>query len=249
MASNKKPVSQGWNPGWKLSLFVLALMPVLIFLGFWQLQRAAEKAAILADQLALRGQQAVALAAQDVASLRRYQPVVLTGEFLAGHDFLQDNQRYQGKIGYELITPFRLQASGQLVLVSRGWVAGSMDRRELPTVPSVTGDVVLDGEIYIPLGEPFLLAAQQWSEGWPKVIQAVDMPMADEALGETLFPYVVRLAETSPAVLDRHWQVVNVPPAKHTAYAVQWFAMAGALLILYVLTGSGRFGRIRSEQG
>jgi cytochrome oxidase assembly protein ShyY1 len=248
MARDKNSAPYGWNPGWKLSLFVIFLMPLLLYLGFWQLQRAEEKATLVANQSALREQAAAPLAEQKINSLKRFQPVLLTGEFQAGKDFLLDNQRYQGRIGYELLTPFRLQPDGQLVLVSRGWIAGSVDRQVLPRPSDIAGQVALSGEVYIPLGEPFLLAAQQWSADWPKVIQAVDFELASESVGETLFPYVIRLAPASPGVLDRHWQVVNVPPSKHTAYAVQWFAMAGALLVLYVLAGSGRMGRSRSKQ-
>ena len=237
-----------WQPGWKLTAFVLSLLPVLVALGFWQLQRATEKASLLESERALRDQPALSLAQVPAAQAKRYQPVWLEGQFLAGQQFLLDNQRFQGRFGYELIVPFRLQEGGALVLVSRGWTEGSMDRQQLPTVDTVTGPLRIEGEIYIPLGEPYLLAEQVWADDWPKVIQAMDMALATQALGEKPYPFVVRLAESSPGVLERHWQVVNVPPGKHTAYAVQWFSMAGVLVILYLLTGFGKFGRRQHKQ-
>ena len=36
------------------------------------------------------------------------------------------------------------------------------------------------------------------------------------------------------AALTIDWPVINVTPEKHTAYAVQWFAMALVLLLLYL---------------
>jgi len=130
-------------------------------------------------------------------------------------------------------------------LVSRGWVAASPDRRVLPEVPVVSGEVILEGQLYVPPGEPFLLGEQDWSGPWPKVIQAVDTGLASAALEEPVFPYTLRLAPGNPGVLERYWQIVNVVPAKHVAYAVQWFAMAVMLVLLYLLTGLGVLGRKR----
>jgi cytochrome oxidase assembly protein ShyY1 len=243
MSAGEKAARHGWRPGWKLTLFVSALLPVLLALGFWQLQRGEEKSRLLASEAALRTRPALSLESVPGNEAQRYQPVWLEGTFLAGQDFLLDNQRFMGRFGYEVISPFRLRDSGSLVLVSRGWIEGSMNRQVLPVVDTLAVPTRLAGEIYIPLGKPYLLAEQQWQAAWPKVIQAMDMDLATDALGEPPYPYVVRLAAGSPAVLQRHWQVVNLPPGKHTAYAVQWFSMAAVLLVLYILTGFGRFGR------
>jgi cytochrome oxidase assembly protein ShyY1 len=48
-----------------------------------------------------------------------------------------------------------------------------------------------------------------------------------------VFGSSVRLAEATPGVLARNWSVVSTTPEKHRGYAVQWFAMATALVLLY----------------
>ena len=53
-----------------------------------------------------------------------------------------------------------------------------------------------------------------------------------------VFPYPVRIAAGEQGALTVNWQVVNMSPQKHHGYAVQWFAMAGVLLVVYLLRSS-----------
>jgi cytochrome oxidase assembly protein ShyY1 len=248
MANNQSQVAVKWNPGWKLTAFVLFFLPILVTLAFWQLDRADEKRQIIANEQYRRAQLAVTMDQLDEASWVSYVSVLLSGNFDNQQSFLLDNQQYRGRFGYEIITPFFDLNSNQTVLISRGWVQGSLDRGELPVLDKVTGLQSLEAEIYVPLGKPFLLAEQVMADTWPKVIQAAEVDKMAASLGQELFPYVLRLKEDNPGVYERHWQVVNVPVHKHTGYAVQWFAMAIVLVGLYVFTGLGKFGHKDKEQ-
>ncbi|MEH6548549.1 MAG: SURF1 family protein [Pseudomonadales bacterium] len=231
-----------FSPGWPLTVFTLVLLWLMTWLGFWQLERAAEKREFVAQEQERRIRAPVSLMGLANEDATSYVALSLHGEFDQERYFLLDNQLYRGKFGYEIIVPFFDQSSSQWVLVSRGWLPGSLDRAQLPVVDRLPSPVGLLGEIYVPLGDPFLLADQVWSEQWPKVIQAVDIPMMSAALQQELFAYVVRLKEESLGVYGRHWMVVNMPPEKHTAYAVQWFVMSVVLLLLYIMVGLGKLG-------
>jgi cytochrome oxidase assembly protein ShyY1 len=183
----------------------------------------------------------------DEASWVSYVSVLLKGHFDNEQSFLLDNQQYRGRFGYEIITPFFDLNSSQTVLISRGWIQGSLDRRELPALDKVIGLQNVEAEIYVPLGKPFLLAEQVMSATWPKVIQAAEVDKMAASLGQEIFPYVLRLKENNPGAYERHWQVVNVPVHKHTGYAVQWFVMAIVLVGLYIATGLGKFGHKDKE--
>jgi surfeit locus 1 family protein len=61
----------------------------------------------------------------------------------------------------------------------------------------------------------------------------MNVPGAEKELQAKLLPVVVRLREGSSSVLAAQWPIVNIQPEKNTAYAVQWFAMAFALLVCY----------------
>ena len=92
----------------------------------------------------------------------------------------------------------------------------------------------------MPLGEPLRLAPEAPGAGWPKRVQELDVAALAQSLGEgDVYPYVLRLRRGGPSALYAHWQDVNVLPAKHTAYAVQWFAMAVALTAMYLAVGFG----------
>ena len=58
-----------------------------------------------------------------------------------------------------------------------------------------------------------------------------------EASGETLLPWMARLRTGSDAALTLDWPALPMTSSKHTAYAVQWFALALALLALFVWAG------------
>ena len=38
----------------------------------------------------------------------------------------------------------------------------------------------------------------------------------------------------------RHWSPPGFPPLRHIGYAVQWFGLAAALFVIYIVTNSRR---------
>jgi surfeit locus 1 family protein len=229
---------------WRTTALTLVLLPVLVGLGLWQLQRGDEKADIGAQWEQRKQLPPVPLQQTDVddPAQLKYLPVILSGEFLAHRYFLLDNRIHRGKFGYEVLGILQLDGEGQSVLVNRGWIAGDSSRQSLPDIPSVSGLVTLEGHVYVAPGAPYLLADMALESGWPKRIQAIEMdklgPVVEEVAGASLFPYPVRIDPHQPSALTVDWQVINVRPEKHTAYAVQWFTMAAALFIFFILRSS-----------
>ena len=172
----------------------------------------------------------------------------LRGEFLQQRNLLLDNRISNGAYGFELLTPLRLSANGQLVLVNRGWIAGDRGRRKLPTLLPTGGEQILTGIIYVPPGEPFSLGAEAFTETGPQVLLTVDMAAIETFLGESLFPYTVRLDADSPATLTIDWPLLNSSPEKHRAYAVQWFSMALALLLLFLVRSTNIWSILRGTR-
>lgn len=234
---------------WKLTLLVLILLPLLLRLGFWQLAREDEKLQ-LQNQYAERQQQvAVPIELLDSADDLQYRQVLLQGEYDNTQAFLLDNRIYQGQVGYELISPFYTD-EGLAVFINRGWIAQTGSRSDLPELKPVDGRVALNGSVYVPVGEQLVLGDIKPGAQWPKVIQRLDVAELAQEAGFTAatdyFPYSVRLAEGAAGVQVRNWTVISTTPEKHRGYAVQWFSMAGALLLLY-LHVSFRSGRKRME--
>jgi cytochrome oxidase assembly protein ShyY1 len=237
--SARQQISLRWDTDWRTSVFTGLLLPLLIGLGFWQLQRAAEKEQI--DRLWTQRQTQSPRAlpsAQTASSELAYLRVELRGEFLPERQLLLDNRMRQGRYGLEVLTPLRLAGSNTLVLVNRGWVAGDPSRREMPRVATPAGVQRLEGTIYVSPGTPFALGAETDTGPWPRQLLTLDMPAISAMLGESLYPYSVRLDPASAAALDAHWSIVNNSPEKHRAYALQWFSMAVVLFCLYLLRSS-----------
>ena len=63
----------------------------------------------------------------------RFREAELRGEYVPGRQFLLDNMVHDGVAGYHVLTPWRADGGGW-VLVNRGWVPAHPDRAVLPSV-------------------------------------------------------------------------------------------------------------------
>ena len=227
------------TPDWRVSLLALLILPVLMSLGFWQLDRADEKRQLqnLYEQRQLAG----FVSLEDLLEKEdlQYQPVTFSGEYINGKAILLDNRIYRGRFGYEIITPFKLKDSDLIILVNRGWLEGDSSRRTLPAIKVISGSVELTGEIYVPQGEGFVLSDKtEAGNSWPRVVQTLDVNKLLTEFELPVFNYTVRLSNDSPGSFQPNWVVVNLQPAKHTGYAVQWFAMSFTLLVIAIMANT-----------
>lgn len=219
-----------------MTAFVLAFLPTLIILGFWQLDREQEKKALqsLYDLRQKSPSEALNLIDWTQTDLS-YTKVQITGHFDNSHYFLLDNRIQDGRVGYEVLTPF-LADSGAQVILNRGWVPQGHTRAQLPDISQIEGPARIEGSLYVPLSEPFMLSDAQETNlnSWPRVVQSIDIESWSTELDMSLAPYSIRLTQDSPGALVARWQTINMLPEKHRGYAVQWFAMAAALLLMYL---------------
>jgi cytochrome oxidase assembly protein ShyY1 len=236
-----------FTPNWPASVLAILLLPLLVSLGFWQLDRADEKRQLqkLFAQRQVNGPLPIGqLFNKDDL---RYQPVILRGEFINDKPLLLDNRIYKGQFGYEVIMPFQLESQNTIVLVNRGWLAGDKSRRTLPDIERLTGVVNLTAQVYVPQGEMLRLAVEE-NQGWPRVVQSVSIQDLAPEFEQAMFPYSVRLQEGSMASYSANWVVVNLQPSKHTGYAVQWFAMSITLLLIGVLANCNLWSIIKRNK-
>ncbi len=235
---------------WKLGLFVLVFLPLTLRLGFWQLDRADQKRVLIKEHQALITQPALGLDEVKASELADYQPVKAKGRFLP-LIYLVDNQVSDGKVGYEVVQGFELQSSKRL-WVSRGYVPGDVDREKLPQIKAPEFVVQLSGYAYQPKLNALLEGADTQAtvaKTWPKVIQQLSaenlynlLPNSDKIGAPFQAPYIMRLDENSAYIFKAHWMVVNNTPQKHLGYAVQWFAMAALLVVLFILASLKKRG-------
>ena len=164
-----------------------------------------------------------------------FRRVHLRGQFDGEHSVLLDNRMRNGKAGVELLQPFHDQASGLWLLLNRGWLPWP-DRRAPPVFSTPEQPVNLDAWVYVAPGETFQLHADPATTHWPRLLTALHPATLWAELGRSGFAYELRV-EAGPGTYDTTWPIVAMGPEKHLAYAVQWFAMALALLSLYLYLG------------
>ncbi|HIG79828.1 MAG TPA: SURF1 family protein [Cycloclasticus sp.] len=221
-----------------LTLLAILVLGLLVNLGYWQLDRAQQKQDLLDLQDKRLTLKPVDLMNIDLSDTTlRYLPVNVTGQLDALHQVLIDNQVRNGRAGYSVLTPLRLNDK-QAILLNRGWVPLGNDRKVLPDVKISSLDVLVTGKLdHFPSVGLKLEYADQLSEGWPAVTQVIDINKVANRLGYKILPYQVLLDENEPDGYDRQWVVMKMGPEKHHGYAFQWFALAIAWVVIYfVLT-------------
>ncbi len=218
------------------TLVTLVLLPVMIALGFWQLDRADQKQAILDEYRQREQLPPLDLAAAVVDPERiRYRRARLVGEFDATRTVFVDNKVMHGAVGFDVLVPLRIKDTERWVVVNRGWVRGRARRDALPELTTPPGEVVISGLISVPSDNPFVDKALNWTEGWPAVVQWPDLGGFSQRTSLALQPVIVLEDPTDGAGFVREWALVYAPPEKSVSYAVQWFALSAALLIIYIV--------------
>ncbi len=159
----------------------------------------------------------------------------LSGHYLNEQSVFLIYQTFQDQLGYEVVTPFQLADIDQIVLVSRGW-SGITSYAELAAaLPRIEGPVTLQGQIFVPTLAQASQTNTRWDLPWPLLIRYLNIAEIAPLFNVPVFPYVVRLAPQQPGVLLRHWPVVLVDSGRNFSYALQWFSMALALILVSLL--------------
>jgi surfeit locus 1 family protein len=226
---------------WRGAVVLLAALAATLLtarLGFWQLDRAAQKNALQASLEARSTQpplDGAALAREPgAAEAQHFRRVVLQGRWLDARTVFLDNRQMDGKVGFFVVTPLALAAPGGAVLVQRGWVARDFtDRAALPALATPSGVVTVTGVVAPAPSRLFEFAD---SASGP-IRQNLAIASFARESGLDLLPLSVMQQDQAGAAPDglvRHWPAPATDVQKHYGYAAQWFAIAAGIVFLYV---------------
>ena len=226
------------NPLVMVWLFFLIFFPLMVKLGFWQLDRAEQKRSLLEEQ-ELRA----SVAPRDFIAgepVGRFERLIMSGHYQDFH-LLLDNRQNKARVGYELLTLFTSR-NGERFLVNRGWVPAPKYRSEFPKVnmpSSADGSVTLEGYFYWPDKKLSVLESTA-EEGIKNVwrVQGLDWPLIEQ-LFSSKFAVEKEFRLLSDGITGAeniYWDYQMMNPAKHQGYALQWFSMSFALLLLACFT-------------
>ena len=216
-----------------MTALTVALCALFVFLGRWQWHRGDAREAAW-DQFA-RGTDKVLAVDGKLDGIPLFQRVSVAGRFDAERQFLLDNRSYEGRAGYEVLTPLQ-RPGGEVALVDRGWVPFSGLRDRLPGVAIRTHDeITVTGRVAdLPsAGLASGRAPPSPQAPWPKVTSFPTMSELSQAFGQPLEPRILLLDSHDPDGYVRDWHPPGLEPTRHWSYAVQWWSFAAVLLFLW----------------
>lgn len=222
-----------------LLLVAVVLFIVMLKLGFWQLSRAEEKQ--VWQQEITQRQQQLPLNITQLTQLINTQDTNLSGYRLnvTATPILQklimlDNQIYQGKVGYLVFQPLAVKGTESWILLELGFIEAGLSRNQLPQVLELINEQQFNGRVYQKQLNPFSHELNP-EHGWPKRIQNLNIKQLENQLNHSLLNVVLQPEQALASNLPHPWQPIPMPAKKHQGYALQWFSLAGALLILMLI--------------
>ena len=223
---------------WLLLATAVVGVSITFSLGQWQLDRASEKNTLQdarnqqADKEVLDGRTlryGEASAAQNSDLVHRR--MVVTGRWLPMHTVHLDNRQMNAKPGFFVLTPLKIEGTGEILLVQRGWAQRSFtDRSALPPVQTSQDLVEIEGHL---APWPSRLYDFGGIESGP-IRQNLDLMTYRQETGLKLLEVTLLQSGGPSEGLLREWPVVASGVDKHYGYAFQWFGLSGLIALLYV---------------
>jgi surfeit locus 1 family protein len=218
---------------WSFILFMLALTGLFAWLGAWQMQRLAEKEALIAevDRQLLEAPYDIPDAAEwgridlDVYA---YHPLALTGHYLNESTVLvftnlpEPKGKFSGP-GYWVMTPFE-PATGGTVFVNRGFIpqtsAGAFDPTLGPSGQQTFTGIALRPESAGPFTPgPDKTNSIEWVRDPVRLAAMAEIP-------NPVFPFTVDAPAGEVGALPQGGETVIEFPNNHLGYALTWFGFA-----------------------
>ena len=213
----------------------VALAACFAALGRWQWERADEARRLHASFAAGGELPPLERVPRDAdAGGLRYREAEIDGHYEPRLQFLLDNRVHAGRVGYEVLTPFRAAGVSRLLLVNRGWVPAGADRGTLPDVRVDAQERRVRGRID-KLPRPGLVLAPPVPDRPIAGVAVVSYPTAAQiaaALGGATFDYQLLLDPGAADGYVRDWRVAGPAPERNMAYAGQWFLLAATTVVI-----------------
>ena len=215
--------------------FVILLALAMVGLGFWQLDRHHQRMAYIdAVEKEVEDAPFVLQGApeEDAYAERIFHQVQARGEFDFAHQVAIKNKFYDEAMGYDLVTPFKIDGSDRAVLVSRGWIPpdaihSPADARQFdePHLTSIGGRILATEESAEPPTSPQFF--------WYRV----DVAAIQQQLPYEILPFYVALTppeQPQTAAPFRDPPKFKLDPGAHFGNAIQWFLFALLVPAFYI---------------
>ena len=228
-----------FSPSWSMSLLTVAIFVGLLRLGFWQLDRAAQKTQLI-QEYTRAGEHASDI---DDPEIGRFSRIKVSGKWDRQKLFFLDNMIHQTQAGFHVLVPLINPENGTAILANLGWTASTGRRDQLPSLaPLEQGLVEVTGRLNR-LPKPGIRldpGPTNTDDPWPRVVVFPVMEELEAQLGYSLYPFALFLEQQESSQYVREWQPVKLGSQRHLGYAIQWFSLSLALLVIYFVVNTKR---------
>ena len=229
-------------------LATVLLVALGVSLGQWQERRAAQKTALQHKLVAHMADAPLAIGAALMApgplELRR---VTVRGQFVAAYPLFLNNRPLNGRAGFYLVMPLKIDGSDTCVLVARGWLArNAFDVAKMAPYATPAGSVTLEGVVKTSIGHIMELGTPEPVRPGA-IVQNIAPAQFAQASGLSVQPFFIEQSDGGRGAgagaadgLARNWPAPSLGVEKHQGYAFQWYALAVMALLFFVMTGFRR---------
>ena len=230
--------SQGplrFRPTFWATVFTVLAVAFMAGLGTWQVQRLVWKRDLLQRIETQMAEPPVALPAE-IADPQAwdYRRVSVTGTLQHDKELHLGARSMRGNVGFQILTPLVRSDGGRVVLVNRGWTPPEKRFADSRPEANPAGEVTIEGVAREPRGRAWMQPDNQPDKNfwfW------IDLPaMAAQSGVPAVAPVVV---EAGPAEVPGGYplggQTRVTIPNDHLTYAITWYSLALALLVIYVV--------------
>ncbi len=213
----------------KILIFAIIFAPLTFSLGVWQVNRANEKIEIIENYDKLLFSDPLVLDNDH----KNWQPIKTSGKF---EDLIvyEDNAILDGKAGYKIYHLFK-NLDSSYIFVHRGFRERNRIKNNLPVVEVPEGFQNLEGKVLRRANNSFV---QNIQESDPRIIQEFDLSYLKERYSSLenrdIYVYLFNLQEEDEMKFSSIEKPVNMSSSKHIGYAIQWFGLCLALIILTI---------------
>jgi len=215
------------------TLITFCMLAVLLGLGTWQVQRLHWKQALLATIDDRINDDPVDAETVNPAEAD-YRPAKASGLFQHDREFYLTAISSTGEGGYHVLTPLQLD-DGKYLLVDRGWIPYDRKAPETRRDGQLFGPVRVGGILRIPRH----YWTQPANDAAGNVWYGIDLPVMAKLAGVPEFMPFVLEADTkpNPGGYPIGGQTRVTLPNNHLSYALTWYGLALALLVIYGVSG------------
>ncbi len=227
-------ISSGRSPFHTISkVLVFGAFLVLVSLGTWQLHRLSWKEDLI-DKMEKNLELPSVQLPVDLKTLTEFdfRNVYARGVFDHEQELYLVPRMLGGETGVHVLTPYALDG-GLHVLVNRGWVPSSLVQPESRSNGLVGGRLYLEGIVRIPKpATRFTPDNEPSNNAW----YWIDLPEMSKAINIPLLPIVIEAGnQPNPGGWPVGGQTRLTVPNHHFGYALTWYALAFALVVIVVV--------------